>query len=112
VDILHASHVKPVQTAAIKLMREVALDPFSALPLQSFASLALHAPPVGIHRCLRGLFASPVASASIRFSHITTHTQFLETNGNVVTVIPLVRHDFFDSKRMHFILPFGSLFRD
>jgi hypothetical protein len=33
VDILSASHAKPVQAAGIKLMREVPLDPFSALPL-------------------------------------------------------------------------------
>jgi hypothetical protein len=92
-------------------MREVALDSFSALPLQALAALALYASPVSIHRCLGCLFASPVTNTSIRFSHITSHTHFLEANRYVVTVIALVCHHFFDSVRMHFILSFDRLFR-
>ena len=35
VHVLKASHVEPVQSAGIKLMREVPLDPLSPVPLQA-----------------------------------------------------------------------------
>ena len=111
-NILPASDVKPIQTSRIELMREVTFDPFSALPLQSLAAVSLNAPPVGVHGCLRSFFATPVTSSTVRFGEVTAHTHFPEANRDVVTVITLIRHDFFDSKRMHFTIPLGELSPD
>ena len=39
-NVLDASNIEPVQAAGIELMGEVPFDPFSALPLESLATLA------------------------------------------------------------------------
>jgi hypothetical protein len=63
-------HIKPVQTTRIKLMHEVAFNPFSPLPLQPFSSFALHPPPVGVHGRLLDFLALPLAPSAIRFGHV------------------------------------------
>ena len=73
VNVLCASDIEPVHAAGIELMREVPFDPFSALPLQSLATFALDAPPVGIHRFLLRLFTFLVARTPFRFGDVTSH---------------------------------------
>ena len=73
VHILQASHIEPVQSSGIELMREVPFDPFSPLLLQPLAAIALNAPPIGIDRCLLGRFAVPVALATIGLRDIRSH---------------------------------------
>jgi hypothetical protein len=65
VHVLKASHVEPVQSAGVELMREVPLDPLAPLPPQPLASFALNAPPIAMHRLLLRLFAVPVARPAI-----------------------------------------------
>ncbi len=90
-NILYASHIKPVQATGVKLMREVAFDSFAALSLQPLATITLNAPPVRVHGYLLSLFAMPVTRTTIRMSYVSPHVQFLQAHGNVVTVITLVR---------------------
>ena len=46
VHILDSTDIQSVHTSGVELMREIPLDPFSALPLQPSAPLAPNAPPV------------------------------------------------------------------
>ena len=89
-DILDAPDVKPVHAAGIELMREVPFDLLTPLPLHPLASLSPDAPPVPIHRFLFGLLAFPVASSPIRFRDVSPHSQFAQSNGNLIAVISLV----------------------
>jgi hypothetical protein len=73
VHILNASYVQPVQSAGIKLVREVPFDPLSPLPLQPLSAIALNAPPVAVDRCLLRRFAVPVTRATIRLRDIRSH---------------------------------------
>ena len=73
VHVLLASHIEPVQSSGIKLMREVPFDPLSPLPLQPLAAIALNAPPIGVDRCLLRRFAVPVALATIGLRDIRSH---------------------------------------
>ena len=73
VHVLKASHIEPVQSAGIKLMREVPFDPLSPLPLQPLAPIPLNAPPIGVDRCLLRRFAVLVALATIRLRYIRSH---------------------------------------
>src|ERR1039457_6474600 len=102
--VLNPSDVEPVQSAGVELMREVPLDPLAPLPLQPLASLALHAPPIAMHRLLLRLFAVPVARPAIRLGNVRSYFHFGKSNHHIVAVISLVRHNFFHSFRMHFIL--------
>ena len=43
VHVLQASHIEPVQSAGVKLMREVPFDPLSPLPLQPLSAIAFNA---------------------------------------------------------------------
>src|SRR6202044_1671077 len=65
VHVLQASHIEPVQSAGIKLMREVPFDPLAPLPLQPLAAFSLNTSPIGVDRCLLRRFAVPVALATI-----------------------------------------------
>ena len=71
--VLQAPHIEPVQSAGIKLMREVPFDPLSPLPLQPLAAIALNASPIGVDRCLLRRFAVLVALATIRLRYIRSH---------------------------------------
>src|SRR5437763_13147967 len=93
-DILKAPDVEPVHAAGIELMREVAFDLLTPLPLHPLASLSSDAPPVPIHRFLFGLLAFPVAPSPIRFRDVSPHSQFAQSNRHLVAVISLVRHYF------------------
>src|SRR3954447_24318836 len=105
-DILDAPDVKPVHAASIELMREVPFDLLTPLPLYPLASLSPDAPPVPIHRFLFGLLAFPLTPSPIRFRNVRPHSQFAQSNRNLVAVIPLVRHYFLDSTGMHLIFAF------
>src|SRR6266550_5591116 len=61
VHVLKASHIEPVQSAGVELMREVPLDPLAPLALHPLAAFALNAPPIAIHRCFLRCLALPVA---------------------------------------------------
>src|SRR5450432_1283484 len=50
VHVLKASHIEPVQSAGIKLMREVPFDPLSPLPLQALAARGYKLNCVNGHR--------------------------------------------------------------
>src|SRR5438270_11165421 len=108
-DILDAPDVKPIHAAGIELMREVPFDLLTPLPLHPLASPSPDAPPVSIHRFLFGLLAFPLAPSPIRFRDVRPHSQFAQSNRNLVAVISLVRHYFLDSTGMHLILAFGRL---
>src|SRR5665213_4214266 len=73
VHVLKASHVEPVQTTRIELMREVPLDPLAPLALQSLAPVALNTPPVAVYRFLLCLFTIPVAWSTIRVGTVRPH---------------------------------------
>src|SRR4051812_11499295 len=66
VHIVEPSHVEPVQTPGVELMREVPLDPLTTLPLQSFAAIAPYPTPVVIDGLLLRLSLVPVARAIAR----------------------------------------------
>ena len=99
--VLQASHIEPVQSAGIKLMREVPFDPLSPLPLQPLAAFPLNAPPIGVDRCLLRRFAFPLALATIGLRDIRSNFQLGKAKRHVIAVIALVRHHFLDSVRMH-----------
>src|SRR3954451_16844566 len=65
VHIVEPSHVEPVQTPGVELMREVPLDPLTTLPLQSFAAIFPYPTPVVIDGLLLRLSLVPVARAAI-----------------------------------------------
>src|SRR3954463_14496348 len=105
-DILDAPDVKPVYAAGIELMREVPFDLLTPLPLHPLASLSPDAPPVPIHRFLFGLLACPLTPSPLRFRDVRPHSQFAQSNRNLVAVISLVRHYFLDPTGMYLILAF------
>ena len=74
--IVAPSHVEPVETSGVELMREVPLDPLTTLPLQSLAAIAPYPTPVVIDSLLLRLSAVPVARPAIGFGDITPHFQF------------------------------------
>src|SRR5215471_7443117 len=108
-DILDAPDVKPIHAAGIELMREVPFDLLTPLPLHPLASLSPGAPPVPIHRFLFGLLALPAAPSPIRFRDVSPHSQFAQSNSNLIAVISLIRHYFLDSTGMHLIFAFRRL---
>ena len=87
-------------------MREVPFDLLTPLPLHPLASRSPDAPPVPIHRFLFRLPAFPVAPSPFRFRDVRPHSQFAQSNRNLVAVISLVRHYFLDSTGMHLIFAF------
>ena len=105
--VLTPSHVEPVQTACIELMREVAFKPFAPLPLHPLATLAMNTAPIIVYRFLLRLFAVPVAGSTIRLGNVSSHFDLAETHHHIVTVISLVGHHLFHACRMYFILAFG-----
>src|ERR1700682_3456920 len=106
VHVFLASHVQPVQSSGIKLMREVPLDPLSPLPLQTLATITLNPPSIAVDRCPLRRLAIPVARATAGLGYISSHPHLSKTKRNLVAVIAIVRHHFLDSVRMHFILAF------
>ena len=110
--VFKASHVEPVQSAGVELVREVPLDPLAPLPLQPLAACALNTPPITMHRLLLRRFAVPVARPAIRLGNVRSYSHFGKSNHPIVTVISLVRHNFFHTFRMHCILACGRLLRD
>src|SRR5713226_8840439 len=109
VHILKVSHVQPIESTTVELMREVPLDPLAPLPLQPLPSLALNAPPIAVHRFLLRLFAIPVAGSTIRLGNVSSHFHLGQSNHHIVAVIAIVRHHFLYAFRMHFVLAFGRL---
>src|ERR1019366_6816806 len=108
--VFFSSYVKPVQSAGIKLMREVPLDPFSPPPLQTLATIPENPTPIAVHGSLLLGLALPVARAAIGFSDIGPHFHLRKAEHDVIAVIALVRHHFLHSVGMHFILAFRRLF--
>src|SRR5215470_291173 len=102
-DILDSPDVKPVHAARIELMREIPFDLLTPLPLHPLAAISPDPPPVPIHRFLFGPLAFPVAPPPIRFRDVRPHSQFAQSNDNLIAVISLVRHYFLDSTGVHLI---------
>src|SRR5579864_825629 len=73
VHVFLASYVQPVQSAGVKLMREVPLDPFPALPLQTLATIPVNPSPIAVHCSLLRRLAIPVTRATIGLSDIGPH---------------------------------------
>src|SRR5215469_16156049 len=86
VHVFLASYVQPVQSAGIELMREVPLDPFSTLPLQTPATIPMNPPPITVHRCLLRRLAIPVAGATIRLRDVGPHFHLTQAKRNVIAV--------------------------
>jgi hypothetical protein len=80
VHVLKASHVEPIEPAAVELMREVPLDPLASLPLQPLATFALNASPIAVYRFLLRLFAIPVAGSTIRLGNVSSYFQFRQSD--------------------------------
>src|SRR5262245_23802430 len=79
------------QSAGIKLMCEVPLDPLSSVPLQTLAAIALNTPPVAVYRSLLRRLAEPVPRAAIGLGNVGSHFQLVQTKHDFVAVIALVR---------------------
>src|SRR5262249_48759831 len=105
-NILGAPDVESVHAAGIELMREVAFDSFTALPLHPLASSSPDASPVTIHRFLFCQLAFPVARSPIRFRDVSPHLQLAQADYNLVAVVSLVRHHFFHSTGMDLVFAF------
>jgi hypothetical protein len=101
VNVFLASYIQPVQSAGIKLMCEVPLDPLSPLPLQTLATIPLNASPVAVDRSLLLRLAEPVPRAAIGLGDVGSHFQLVQTKHDFVAVIALVRHHFLDSIRVY-----------
>jgi hypothetical protein len=79
---------QPAQSAGIKPMCEVPLDPLSPVPLQTLAAIALNPPPVAVYRRLLRRLAEPVLRAAIGLGNVGSQFQLVQTKHDFVAVIP------------------------
>src|SRR6516225_8382933 len=86
VNVFLASYIQPAQSAGIKPMCEVPLDPRSPVPLQTLAAIALNPPPVAVYRSLLRCLAEPVPRAAIGLGNVGSQFQLVQTKHDFVAV--------------------------
>ena len=110
-DVVVVSQVRAPHAAGIVYVGEAAFDEFAAFTHERFASLALDASAVGIHRLSFVRLVLPVAPSPVRLADVGARRVRVIAAHHGVAVIAFVSHDFAQRRIVQAALGIGFLRR-